>query len=179
MDQGISALLGALIGLLGGGIAVAIQWQQKNVELKQKDEELKQRDIELRQKDNELLFIAMEYLGGGSQKRNLGISAIELYWNTDQHRDLCISLLIGSAIYLLRESHQGDSEHELYNLSRIMTFLLDHTRLDTKLNAHYHQLLLSIEAAYHPKNDKNLKVKHDDLTLWKEKLQKYLEKNKI
>lgn len=170
MDSGIAALLGALIGLLGGAIAVLIQYRQKNIELKQKDMELKQKDTELRQKGDELLFIAMEYLGGGSQKRNIGISAIELYWNTDQHRDLCISLLIGSAIYLLRESHQGDSEHESYNLSRIMTFLLDNTRLNNNSVQNYEQLLLAIQSAYHPKNDKSLKVDLANLNEWQKRL---------
>jgi hypothetical protein len=36
---------------------------------------------------------------------------------------LCISLLIGSAIYLLSESKQEDSTHEIYNLGRIIHFL--------------------------------------------------------
>lgn len=172
MDEGIAALSGAIIGLLGGGIGVWIQHVQKKAELKQKDLELKQKDTELKQKDNELLFIAMEYLGGGSQKRNLGISAIELYWNTDQHRDLCVSLLIGSAIYLLRESHQEDSEHELYNLSRIMTFLLNNAGLNNNTRLNYSQLLLAVKAAYDPKSDKNLKVKAEDLNAWKDGLNK-------
>src|SRR5262249_11358634 len=38
---------------------------------------------------------------------------------------LCVSLLAGSAIYLLLASGQGEKEHELYNLDRIMDLLLD------------------------------------------------------
>jgi hypothetical protein len=75
------------------------------------------------QKTDELFLKALDFLGGGSQKRNLGISAIELYWADTRHKALVISLLIGSVIYLLSESGQKDAAHELYNLHRMMRLI--------------------------------------------------------
>ena len=75
------------------------------------------------QKTDELFLKALDFLGGGSQKRNLGISAIELYWADTRHKALVISLLIGSVIYLLSESEQKDAAHEQYNLRRMMRLI--------------------------------------------------------
>jgi|GEM_PF-2637647 len=75
------------------------------------------------QRTDELFLKALDFLGGGSQKRNLGISAIELYWADTRHKALVISLLIGSAIYLLSESEQKDAAHEQYNLRRMMRLI--------------------------------------------------------
>jgi hypothetical protein len=75
------------------------------------------------QRTDELFLRAMDFLGGGSQKRNLGISAIELYWADTRHKALVISLLIGSAIYLLSESEQKDAANEQYNLHRMMRLI--------------------------------------------------------
>ncbi len=43
------------------------------------------------QRTDELFLRALDFLGGGSQKRNLGISAIELYW-ADNGTRLWLSL---------------------------------------------------------------------------------------
>ncbi len=75
------------------------------------------------QKTDELFLKALDFLGGGSQERNLGISAIELYWTDTRHKALCISLLIGSVIYLLSESKHKDAAHEQYNLRRMMRLI--------------------------------------------------------
>ena len=77
-----------------------------------------------RQKSDELFFNALNFLKGGSQNRNLGIAAIELYWRKTRHRPLCVSLLAGSAIYLIRGSKSAGAAHEIYNLRRIMQLLL-------------------------------------------------------
>ena len=103
VDQGIAAILGAIIGLIGGFMVAGMNY---------------------RQKADELFFKSLDFLKGGSQERNLGISAIELYWSKRRHRGVCVSLLSGSAIYLLRQSRQKDAAHELNNLDRIMNLLL-------------------------------------------------------
>lgn len=103
LDQGIAAVAAAVIVTAAGFFAGIITSRQKN---------------------DELLLLAINHLCGGTQERNVGISAIELYWNKNRHRQLCVSMLVGSAIYLLRESKQKGAQHELYNLNRIMTFLL-------------------------------------------------------
>lgn len=86
----------------------------------------------IRQKAHELFLTSLEHLGGGSQERNLGISAIEFYWKDYKNEaKLIVPLLVGAAIYLLNESKQGDSAHERYNLKRIMSLLLKKYELDT------------------------------------------------
>ena len=84
-------------------------------------------EISRRQKADELFFKALDFLRGGTQNRNLGLSAIELYWSRKRHRAVAASLLVGSAIYLLRQS-KHDSAHERYNLERIMNLLLKEER---------------------------------------------------
>ena len=111
LDQGIAAIIAAIIVTAAGFFAGMITSRQKN---------------------DELLMLAIKHLCGGSQERNVGISAIELYWNKNRQRDLCVSMLVGAGIYLLRESKQKDAQHELYNLSRIMDFLLTKKQLYSK-----------------------------------------------
>ena len=96
--------------------------------------------LNYQQKQDELFFKALDFLRGGSQNRNLGISAIQLYWEADRHRNLCVSLLTGSAIYLLLASQQGTAAHEVNNLNRIMDMLLNNKHLSPKQKAHYEAL---------------------------------------
>ena len=103
MDEGLAAIIAGLFGLMAGGLAVGYENARKK---------------------DELFYKALDFLGGGSQKRNLGIGAIELYGTKTRHHALSVSLLIGSAIYLLKESTQKDAAHELNNLNRMMTFIL-------------------------------------------------------
>jgi hypothetical protein len=105
----VGPVAGALIALAGVAFATYLQYLS----------ERRQRT----QKTDELFFQALVFLGGGSQERNVGISAIKLFWADTRHKDLVISLLIGSAIYLISESKQKDAAHELYNLQRIMELL--------------------------------------------------------
>ena len=70
MDQPTATLLAAIVGFVGGLIAARATYQQKS---------------------DELFFKALDFLGGGSQKRNLGIAAIELYWSNKRHRAVSVS----------------------------------------------------------------------------------------
>jgi len=126
ISEGLGTLIGAIVGLLAGSITTSLTYQQKN---------------------DELFFNALGFLDGGSQKRNLGISAIELYWKKRRHRKLCRSLLTGSAIYLLQESKQGDAAHELYNLKRIMDILLKENVHDVTFRADRAALFDAITSA--------------------------------
>jgi hypothetical protein len=103
ITEPIALIAAGTLGLMGGFLATSIQYKQRN---------------------DELFFKALDFLSGGSQNRNLGIAAIELSLKNKKHKALCVSLLIGSAIYLLRESKQKDAAHELNNLDRIMALLL-------------------------------------------------------
>lgn len=82
--------------------------------------------ISRRKRADDLFSTALEFLGGGTQRRNLGIAAISLYRRQfPEYEDLCTEMLIGSAIYLLAESEQKDKTHELYNLHKIMGLLIE------------------------------------------------------
>jgi len=109
LDQGIAAVIAGLVAA-GGTLLVQI--------------------LSAKQKKDELLLIALQHLSGGSQERNVGLSAIELSLGKNEKRNkLCISLLVGSAIYLLSESKQEDSTHEIYNLRRIVNFLSEQRQI--------------------------------------------------
>jgi hypothetical protein len=103
----IGAFIGSLATLLGVVATIVIQ------------------RIALRQKAHEIYLTSLEHLGGGSQERNLGISALEFYWKDYASEvQLIVPVLVGAAIYLLTESKQGKAQHERYNLKRIMNLLL-------------------------------------------------------
>lgn len=76
-----------------------------------------------RLRHDELFFQALQFLGGGSKNRGLGISAIQSYWEAGRHRQLCIPLLIGTAIELLLNSEESDTASERFNLNRVMEML--------------------------------------------------------
>jgi hypothetical protein len=154
LDQGVSAVIGAIIGLVGGSLVAGMNYRQKG---------------------DELFFKALDYLGGGSQNRNLGISAIELYWGKRRHRNVCVSLLCGSAIYLLRQSKQDKAAHELNNLDRIMSLLLTNKRINESQKISYRNLRKSVEDAINdaPKrtaDSRGLNVDLKTLDDWKTKL---------
>ncbi|MEQ1764260.1 MAG: hypothetical protein ABL984_14105 [Pyrinomonadaceae bacterium] len=124
-----------------------------------------------RQKSDELFFKALDFLGGGSQKRNLGIAAIELYWSNRRHRPVSVSLLIGSALYLLSESKQDDASHELHNLERIMTHLLRRESRAATSSKQYERLLAALETAQKPGRTTGLAIPAPQLSEWKETVQ--------
>ena len=90
-----------------------------------------------RQMIDEIFFQSLDWLSGGTQKRNLGIAAIEANWDRSRFRQLCVPLLINSAIYLIAESDQADSANELNNLYRMIRLLFSYKRLPPK----YHNVL--------------------------------------
>jgi len=158
LDHGVAAVIGAIVGLIGGFVVASMNYRQKG---------------------DELLFKAIDLLAGGSQKRNLGISAIELYWNKRRHKNVSVSLLSGSAIYLLRQSKQGSAAHELYNLDRIMRLLLSQTSVDETQKSHYKSVRDAVQASINavPSRTASTRGLHVDKTKlegWKQELDKLL-----
>jgi hypothetical protein len=153
MDQPTATIIGVLVGFIGGLVVAPATYQQKS---------------------DELFFKAIDFLGGGSQKRNLGIAAIELYWSNKRHRPVSVSLLVGSALYLLLQSGQKDAAHELHNLERIMTHLM---RPDSRLftsRSQYLRLLAAVRAARVPNRVAGLTVPASQLEEWERELNKML-----
>jgi hypothetical protein len=102
MSDASATIIAALIGFVGGLVVAAFTF---------------------RQKADELFLAGLQYLEGGSQKRNLGIAALELSWSSRRHRRVIAPLLVGVALYLLSESKQQDAAHEIENLRSIMKLL--------------------------------------------------------
>lgn len=151
MSDPIATIIGAFIGFVGGIVAARATYLQKA---------------------DELFFKALDFLGGGSQKRNLGIAAIELYWSNKRHRPVSVSLLIGSALYLLVESKQEDAAHELHNLDRIMTQLLRKESRDAAPGKQYVRLLEAIREARQPGRTTGLQVSAAQLATWESEVDK-------
>jgi hypothetical protein len=145
MEQSTATILAALVGFVGGLVTARTTFQQKS---------------------DELFFKALDFLGGGSQQRNLGIAAIELYWSNKRHRPISVSLLVGSAIYLLSESKQEDASHELHNLDRIMTRLLRRESRASTSRMQYRRLLSAVQAAQAPNRTRGLHVPQEQLSNW-------------
>ena len=149
VDQPTATLLAALFGFIGGLVAARAAYQQKA---------------------DELFFKALDFLGGGSQKRNLGIAAIELYWSNKRHRPVSVSLLVGSAIYLLYESKQDDAAHELHNLDRIMTRLVRQESRKFSTKTQYDRLLAGVRYAQKSERTGGLAIPVEKLKEWEAKL---------
>jgi hypothetical protein len=77
-----------------------------------------------RQKADELFLSSLQHLAGGTHERNVGITALELAWESRRLRKHIAPLLVGSAVYLLLESKQDDAVHEVYNLQRLVKLLV-------------------------------------------------------
>ncbi|CAM5539900.1 hypothetical protein SAFG77S_06355 [Streptomyces afghaniensis] len=151
ISQPVATLIGAAVGAVFGFAAS---------------------ELNRRQKVDELFFAALNFLGGGSQRRNLGISAIELYWKGKRHQKLCTSLLTGSAIYLLRQSSQRTAAHEAFNLHRIMELLLQRPPShDSRLS--YKSLLKSVQEKRAGKQG-GVEVADAELAKWEDKLKETL-----
>ncbi|GAA4936756.1 hypothetical protein ACFPM3_06655 [Streptomyces coeruleoprunus] len=101
--------------------------------------------LQNRRKLEELFFKSLEFVKQGSQNRNVGISAAEIYWQHKSRRPLITGFMTGIAVYLLQESKQWDAAHEAFNLDRIMTMLLQQEPTDAS-KAHYKALLEAVRA---------------------------------
>ncbi|MCO5187119.1 MAG: hypothetical protein M9928_11265 [Anaerolineae bacterium] len=154
-------IVGAIIGAIFGSIsAVFGAWFTYRLAQKKRADDL--------------FSTALEFMGGGTQRRNLGISTLSLYWREfPQHRELCAEMLIGSAIYLLTESKQKDAEHEVFNLHRIIALLND-ISADVDDRKGYIRLgkVLDIRINnYQSKPDKGLWIDKRELHKWHDHLQ--------
>ena len=109
-----------------------------------------------KQKREDNFFLALDWLTGDTQRRNVGIAAVDFFWRgaalredqTERFRSLSIDALSNTAMYLLLQSSQGIAAHESNNLSRIMTSLLSVTRDEArKHTSQYGDLNKAIQEA--------------------------------
>lgn len=167
MDQWIgvvSAAAGATIALLGAGIGIIITRRSAKEAYAQKQEEL--------------FLKALDLLTGGTQRRNVGVAAITRFWRLEEYRPLTGSALIGSAIYLLTESNM-DAQHELYNLERIMSLLVEPQLVPAKLANGYARLCRTLENVLARKveisdSKAGLTVDAQQLVVWRDTLSRQL-----
>jgi len=115
-----------------------------------------------RQKREDNFFSSLEWLTGKSQRRNVGIAAVEFFWGADEgpkdqierFKSLSIDALSNTAMYLLLESDQGFAVHESNNLRRVMTFLLSVTQEEAKRHAlQYEDLNSALQEAQNRRKD--------------------------
>jgi hypothetical protein len=160
VDQPTAIILAAVVGFVGGLVAALCAFVVARATYQQKSDEL--------------FFKALDFLGGGSQKRNLGIAAIELYWSSNRHRPASVSLLIGSAIYLLLVSDQKEASHELHNLDRIMTLLLRRESKSLEWRSQYERLLEALRAARSGHRNAGLSVPDSQLGRWEKEVELFM-----
>lgn len=184
MDQGLAAVIGALIGAAGGGFIAYLQLRVNKVQQNQAAQERKdQREqaIQERQRDKRdtYLFEALKWFTGGTQKRNVGISIVEGYWTEIPHlKGILVPLLANQAIYLLTQSEQDTALHEYDNLNRIMVLLIEFEEKH-KFRGYYDQILHAIEKSQRGSVANGIKVDSNTLESWKIRLENNLQKLQI
>jgi type II secretory pathway pseudopilin PulG len=191
MDQGLAAVIGALIGAAGGGFIAYLQLRVNKVQQHQAAQERKeqreqaiqerQQATQERQRDKRdtYLFEALKWFTGGTQKRNVGISIVEGYWTEIPHlKGILVPLLANQAIYLLTQSEQDTALHEYDNLNRIMVLLIEFEEKH-KFRAYYDQILHAIEKSQRGSVANGIKVDSNTLESWKIRLGNDLQKSQI
>jgi hypothetical protein len=90
---------------------------------------------------------ALDWMTGDTQRRNVGIAAIEASWKgrwrNRRFRRLATLVLCGTALYLFSWSNQKDAAHEISNLDRIMVLLLKNSEA-RRFPIAYREVLRSI-----------------------------------
>jgi hypothetical protein len=92
---------------------------------------------------------ALNWMTGRSQRRNVGIAAIEASWQPrwrrKKFRRLVTPVLCGTALYLISASDQKDAPHELHNLDRVMALLMTSSRKERqRFRIAYHEVRCAI-----------------------------------
>ena len=74
-------------------------------------------------REEERLAQTLEYFGGGSQRRSIGIALIEGLWvNNPRHHDVIVPLVANQIVYLLLSTESVDAHNER-NLIRLFMIL--------------------------------------------------------
>lgn len=175
-----AAVIAAIAAIFTALITVWIARQQRKQNQQLSKLRLQQEryiaEQQQRKKGDELFLKGLEFLGGKTQVRNLGVAALGLYWKDNQrYQRLCIEILIGSAIYLIDVSGQTDKSHEIYNLRRIMNLVLRDIPYDRNAKELYEQLMASLRK-WKPKKegDKGLHIAQEEINKWKSNLDRRL-----
>jgi hypothetical protein len=156
----VGALVGALFGIIGALIGAFLTYRAKE-----------------RGRADALLSRALEFMGGGTQRRNLGIAAISLYSKQfPEQSQLCAEMLVGAAIYLLSQSKQEDASHEIFNLHRIFDLLFEiEPKLEKKKSDAYQRLRDAVSKRldhYESKPKIGLWLQKSELKNWRDHLRR-------
>jgi hypothetical protein len=104
------------------------------------------KQAELQQKEDQMFYETLDWMSGRTQRRNLGITAMESRWRIPRFRELGVPMLCSSAVYLLTASKQRDSGQERFNLRRIMSLLLSEPPTTAHVSA-YREVQNAIKTA--------------------------------
>jgi hypothetical protein len=118
-------------------------------------------------KTEENFYRALDWLSGGTQKRNLGIAAVEGSWHLRRVRRLSTPLLCSSAVYLLLRSSESGSPNELNNLYRIMAMITGITKIRHEHEFHYRMLLDALAEKLSPGFSSGLDVPNEKVAEWR------------
>jgi hypothetical protein len=121
-------------------------------------------------KTDENFYRALDWLSGGTQKRNLGVAAIEGSWHLRRVRRLSTPLLCSSAVYLLLRSKQDDSANELNNLYRIMEMIASVAKVQDRHEFHYRMLSDALDQKLDPGFFGGLSVSDEKVASWQAKV---------
>lgn len=83
-------------------------------------------------REEERLAQTLDYFGGGSQRRSIGIALLEGLWvNKPRHHDVIVPLVANQIVYLLLSTESADAHNER-NLVRLFTILKSVPNLNEK-----------------------------------------------
>lgn len=113
-------------------------------------------------------FQALDWMSGGTQKRSIGIAAIEGAWHNRRFRRLSTPLVCSSCIYLLLRSRQRDSADELSNLRRMMALATGQARVRPGHRLHFQLLLDALrQRSTGPNTGLGLEIADEQIAQWR------------
>lgn len=126
-----------IVGLFSAaiGIGLAFATQRSNQKLQQQD------------RMERHLLDSLKWFEGGTQKRSIGVSVVEANWGTHERlRPTWRAVLVSQAVYLLAETKETRSQHEIENCGRVRRLLaLEQKKLSAGQKSAIHTALAARE----------------------------------
>lgn len=144
-----------LIGLLSAaaGLGLAFYTERSTRSLQQKE------------RMESHLLDSLKWFEGGTQKRSIGISVVEANWATYKLlRPTWLAVLVNQAVYLLAETKETRSQHEIENCKRIRRLL---SREKPQLSEGQKRAIGTALTEREADRGGGVKLPEDELTEWK------------
>jgi len=116
-------------------------------------------------REEERLAQTLDYFGGGSQRRSIGIALIEGLWaNNSRHHDVIVPLVANQIVYLLLSTESLDAHNER-NLVRLFMILKSIPKLRERYNLAWGDVANAIYEKQHGAQ-KGIKLSSGTLNVW-------------